>query len=555
MISDPMQSPAPLQGRPDGMGVTLGYGTLAFFFGLFLHTMMTWVGNVGLVGEGVAVVGAHRVLEGEIPYRDFWTIYAPGSFYLLAGVFSVFDSHLLAARLTSGALYALASLAVYGIGVRSMRPLYACALSCLVSFALYPTSNSYSTYSPVLPCLVASLYATTVYFRSHSRRALLLAGVACSFAICFKHDVGGYVAVATMATLIIRRLHAPSSEVESTLLKEVWWFALGCASVSVPVYAALWVAAGNVMWVDLVVFPLTDFPASRPERYPSPIPDWRLLTSFAESVKELSTRIRFTMPAIVFVSSILWLAWRRRVLPSERFAAEALLVLCLPFFWNAAHVQINTHILTMTVLCALIVGRHAAVWSQGSSQSGLKRWVLLGGLSVCVAAWFVEPAYRLFQNIRQPYDMAAIGLPRARHIQTFRAYAQELYTLVDAINEVAAPGEAVFVGLHRHDVVVVNPTLLYFLLERPVPTRYHEMHSAIADTDPIQREIIAELESIPVRTAILWRGFEDEVLDRALKGKRREALPNRGAKRLDQYFQAKFQAVRAIGAYEIWQRL
>ena len=535
------------------MGAILGYGTLAFLFGLFIHTVMIWTGKVGLVGEGVAVVGAQRVLEGEIPYRDFWTIYAPGSFYLLAGAFSVFGSHLLVARLTSGALYALAGLAIYGIGARSMRPRYACALSCLISFALYPASNSYGTYSPVLPCLVACLYATTVYFHTHSRRALLLAGVACSLAICFKHDVGGYVAVATVATLIIRRLHS-SIEGEHTLLKEVWWFALGCASVSIPVYAALWIAAGNVMWVDLVVFPLTDFPASRPERYPSPIPDWRLLTSVAESVKELSARIRFTIPAIVFVSSILWLAWRRRVLSSERFASEALLVLCLPFFWNAAHVQINTHILTMTVLCALIIGRRAAVSFQDPSQVRLKRWIVIGGWLVCIAAWLTEPGYRLFQNIRQPYDMAAIGLPRAQHIKTFKAYAQELYALIDTVNKVSSPNEAVFVGLHRHDVVVVNPTMLYFLLERPIPTRYHELHSAIADTDPIQREIVADLESRTVRTAILWRGFEDEILDRALKGKRREALPNRGAKRLDQYFQAHFEPVRTVGAYTIWQR-
>ena len=27
--------------------------------------------------SGKLVVGATRILEGEIPYRDFWTMYAP----------------------------------------------------------------------------------------------------------------------------------------------------------------------------------------------------------------------------------------------------------------------------------------------------------------------------------------------------------------------------------------------------------------------------------------------------------------------------------------------
>src|SRR5207244_11529685 len=49
------------------------------------------------VPYSVGIVGALRILDGDIPYRDFWTIYAPGHFYLLALLFFVFGKHLVIA--------------------------------------------------------------------------------------------------------------------------------------------------------------------------------------------------------------------------------------------------------------------------------------------------------------------------------------------------------------------------------------------------------------------------------------------------------------------------
>ena len=58
--------------------------------------------------DGVSTVGAERVLRGEIPYRDFWTMYAPGHFYLLALVFLVFGPHLLAEVVAASVISAAA---------------------------------------------------------------------------------------------------------------------------------------------------------------------------------------------------------------------------------------------------------------------------------------------------------------------------------------------------------------------------------------------------------------------------------------------------------------
>ena len=59
----------------------------AWFLGLIAFLLLAPGAFYGLP-SGKLVVGATRILQGEVPYRDFWTMYAPGSSYLTAGLFS-----------------------------------------------------------------------------------------------------------------------------------------------------------------------------------------------------------------------------------------------------------------------------------------------------------------------------------------------------------------------------------------------------------------------------------------------------------------------------------
>jgi len=48
--------------------------------------------------EGIVLAGAQRILDGQLPYRDFFSFYTPGSFYLTALLFKVFGSSIVVAR-------------------------------------------------------------------------------------------------------------------------------------------------------------------------------------------------------------------------------------------------------------------------------------------------------------------------------------------------------------------------------------------------------------------------------------------------------------------------
>src|SRR4051794_31997218 len=50
--------------------------------------------------EGVPVYGASRILNGDVPYRDFWmTGYGPGESYVLALLFRLFGPSIYVERL------------------------------------------------------------------------------------------------------------------------------------------------------------------------------------------------------------------------------------------------------------------------------------------------------------------------------------------------------------------------------------------------------------------------------------------------------------------------
>ena len=80
------------------------------------------------------------------------------------------------------------------------------------------------------------------------------------------------------------------------------------------------------------------------------------------------------------------------------------------------------------------------------------------------------------------------------------------------VERTTPPGTALFAGAQRHDILLVSPIQLYFLLERPPAVRYQELHPAVADTAPIQREIIGDLERRQTPLVVLRHAFSDEHL-------------------------------------------
>ena len=68
--------------------------------------------------EGIVLQGAERVLHGQVPYRDFFTFYTPGSFYFLALWLRIFGDSFAVAR---------ASIAIVGAILGALYPAFKAA--------------------------------------------------------------------------------------------------------------------------------------------------------------------------------------------------------------------------------------------------------------------------------------------------------------------------------------------------------------------------------------------------------------------------------------------
>jgi 4-amino-4-deoxy-L-arabinose transferase-like glycosyltransferase len=87
--------------------------------------------------EGISLQGAQRILNGEVPYRDFFTINTPGLFYWTALFFRIFGDSMLVARATLVVYGGLFSVFTYFLARRvckrrvALITVYLLTITCL----------------------------------------------------------------------------------------------------------------------------------------------------------------------------------------------------------------------------------------------------------------------------------------------------------------------------------------------------------------------------------------------------------------------------------------
>ena len=514
--------------------------------------------------RGKAVAGACRVLAGELPYRDFWTMYAPGEFYAIAGLFAAFGRELWIQAAAAVLLHAVAAGLVFLFARRlGAAPLGAAAIALVLGVSLFTRSPELGSYPPALPLLAGALLLISGYLLGAGPKRLAAAGALLGVAAVFKHDVAGYMALGASAGLAIGWAMARER-------RPAWWVAPGRATFRLLGSAALVLApvallvawkAGPDAWRDLIVFPAGDFRAVRSESWPGllprlePLREW--LAAPLDPLKArdaggaLSGWILCRLPELAFLASVAILAARRRSMDPRRLAVLALLLTCLPFFWMATHVQKNTHLTTMAIL-SLLAG--VVVWGELRRSSWARRCVLAAG-GVYAVGLLVPAAMEGWQCLRGLRRNVPLELPGTLAIRVAPGQRHLYRELTSFVRHNVPPGEPIHVGLWRHDAVVVSDQRFHYLCDRPPATRYHELHPGVTDREDVQREMLADLEAEQVRCAILWRfGWPDELLDR-LRDRRVERIPECGSTLLDDYFRAEFEPVLEEGEFVVvWRK-
>ncbi|MBI4226011.1 hypothetical protein HY612_02755 [Candidatus Roizmanbacteria bacterium] len=148
--------------------------------------------------EGFILHGAQRVLQGEIPYRDFDFIYTPVTIYLVAAIFKLFGESILIGRLLVLVVGVLTSLLIFSITYKISKNRIFSYLSALIYLSWGPSHINFPW--PTLFAFSSGLLAA--FFLETNPFA---AGVMMFVTFLFKQNFGLATLIVAIVFFVLRK--------------------------------------------------------------------------------------------------------------------------------------------------------------------------------------------------------------------------------------------------------------------------------------------------------------------------------------------------------------
>ena len=533
-------------------------GTLIVVAAALRYWLLYFHRSTNLLDEGSQAAQALRILQGDLIYRDFFTVVTPGSYYTVAWLFQLFGTELIVMRWAALAM---------GLGILLATLIVARHLMCwpfAAAAALMTTVWGWFLVTPNLYSWEAALFsliALACYLRgvgSAHAPWIVFAGVATGLAALMKQNVGVYTATALLLTIWLSRVVDSGGDVRGRVRRTARFVAGMCLPIVPTLWLLILAGAGPYLYESWVYYPLVLYPGRFSLPYPSfypVLPEMDLSTlldvipamaqgSIPEpAVYEVWTKLVLYLPVLVYpfaLVSIGVLAFRfhRRGRVEAGHQAHALLAVSLTGLltllqaWPRADV---THILFGMQATFVVFGYLSFCAWRGLTTLPGPRLALTGvALLVTLAPQilFLWNGYRRTEWEYSNYNVA-LRIDRARGILASGIEAQRIDLITRYIVAHTAPEEPVF--------VVPWAAGFYFLTNRSNPTRTDFMLFEDPESYPC---VIARLDHNPPKYVIY--GYVWDV-----DGKRFRDY----ARPLDEYIRSRYVIEDSVDGYEVWRRV
>ena len=507
---------------------------------------------LGAYDEGLMLYGASRVLRGDVPYRDFWSMYGPGSFYLLAALFQAFGESVWVARGFDTVCRASIVVLVFAL-TRVEGGLRGALSTAFVVLGLLIIAPGYEF--PVYPAVACALLALLCCSRGLNPtprwQPWMAAGFAVGLAVNFRHDSGAYAALVCLYVLFMSRRvpgHGPAQR-RQHLAAGAAGFALGIGPTLV--WLLIEVPPADLVY-NLVHVPLKVYAANRHLPLPSVPAMWSEVMA-QHSPKPLLALL-FYAPLLISLGAGGFALRHRLATPANEVVLEAMVLLALLFCVKAA-----IRVELMHLMPALVLAVLPAAITAFRSRSRALGTLLMSAAFAIVAVRLVATAEERDRSgrtsITEP-NRAISGTALARwagctpavvpQLRCFRIDADRAAVL-HYLSRHAVPGRPIYVGAGRHDKLYVNNVELYFLSGLPAATKWHDLHPGVQTTREVQVRMLAEMQARPPQFIVLNTEWDD-------MAEPNDSARSSGVTLLDDALRAQFETVFRSGTFTISKR-
>jgi hypothetical protein len=415
--------------------------------------------------EGLMLQAAARIADGQAPYRDFWWFYPPGQPVLLGGLWAVLGPSLLTWKVVRALAAGAVALLAWRLARRGGATGWAAGLAWLATtFALAYPSGPHPFPVTLALCLGALL----------SLERPVLAGALTGAAAFWRLEFAAYLMLGVLLAYAVR----------DGWSRVALRYAGTAAGVAAVLFAPFVVIAGPGDAFELLVrYPLLDFGDFQalpfPLDYDGPLNTGSPGGFLSDSAEAL---LLFYLPLALVLGLAGGLAAGALTFRREEWWRVAVAVFSLGMLHYLLARADAFHTAPLTVMVAVLAAWAAPALERRDGRrhaagAAVAAALALAGLGFAV----VEGADRAWLVLRGGGE--ALSLPVA-----------------DGVRVPAR--EPIYVVPRRSDLVTAGNPLLYVLADRPNPTRYDIEAPGVVTSEPVQREIVADLRRTRPRVVV-----------------------------------------------------
>jgi hypothetical protein len=540
-----------------------------FFVGLFfaalLFQLIVIQRRLGVYDESLELYCAAHVLKGQVPYRDFWTMYGPAQFYVLAAFFKLLGISVWVGRLYDALVRAGLACVCFALTNRLAGRGYAASAFAVVLVWISCIDNPVYTF-PVFPALLCSLLSVLFLYRylndSLSARPLFLAGLLAGITATFRHDSGFYICFAEIVALALlqrsRKREGLSERPPPEFLHMIAIYASGILIVVLPVLLLLlWKVPLHDLSYDLFYVPAKIYPRVRD----LPFPRLRTLTQLAHPLRSDdrfgAEQLIVYFPILVGLTCAVYvLSKRQSKAPlfdnvAQRFLFTVLFLLDALLFVKGLVRVSDIQMMQSIVLAVVLL---AVMMYQIRSLKLFVSLPLLGCVLYLVAC-SLPVLYEGVSNARSNLRAAVhpqlpdsfqrtchppSGLERTKCM----IVEQDRAAAIQYVEQRTTPDDRIYVGAGRHDKLLWSDVSFYFVSERSSVTKWYDLHPGVQTTLPIQQEMVDSLKQYAPKFVVL-----DSAADKKMEPN--QSRYSSGVMVLDDYVRAHYAPQASFGTLTV----